>query len=170
MAILKERGLEIEDQAAIEGLSKAHLPGRMEIVHDNPRILVDGAHNAASVEALMRAIGQNIPYDSMVVIFGCQADKDVSGMLGHIRLGADKVIFTAAGSPRAMDPVELAAEYTERTGKMAQVAETLEDALDIAERAVTREDIICITGSFYLVGHAKKVVGKRYDTVVDALV
>ncbi|UCD28052.1 MAG: bifunctional folylpolyglutamate synthase/dihydrofolate synthase [Planctomycetota bacterium] len=170
MAILKERGLEIEDQAAIEGLSKARLPGRMEIVHDNPRILVDGAHNAASVEALMRAIGQNIPYDSMVVIFGCQADKDVSGMLGHIRLGADKVIFTAAGSPRAMDPVELAAEYTERTGKMAQVAETLEDALDIAERAVTREDIICITGSFYLVGHAKKVVDKRYDTVVDALV
>jgi len=166
MAVLKERGLEIEDQAAIEGLSKASLPGRMEIIHENPRILVDGAHNAASVEALMRAIGQNIPYDSMVVIFGCQTDKDVYGMLNHIRLGADKVIFTNATSPRAMDPAELAAEYIERTGKMAQVAETLEEALDIAERAVTREDVICITGSFYLVGHAKKMVGERYDSML----
>jgi dihydrofolate synthase/folylpolyglutamate synthase len=169
IAILKERGLEIDDQSAIEGLSKARLPGRMEIIHENPRILVDGAHNAASVEALMRAIGQNIPYDSMVVIFGCQADKDILGMLNHIRLGADKVIFTAAGSPRAVDPAELAAEYTERTGKMAQIAETLDEALDIAERAVTREDIICITGSFYLVGHAKKVVEKRYTALADAL-
>ncbi|MHC4673140.1 MAG: bifunctional folylpolyglutamate synthase/dihydrofolate synthase [Planctomycetota bacterium] len=169
IAILKERGLEIDDQSAIEGLSKARLPGRMEIIHEEPRILVDGAHNAASVEALMRAIGQNIPYDSMVVIFGCQADKDILGMLNHIRLGADKVIFTAAGSPRAMDPAELAAEYIERTGKMAQVAQTLNEALDIAERAVTREDIICITGSFYLVGHAKKVVDRRYIALADAL-
>jgi len=169
MAILKERGLEIDDQSAIEGLSKARLPGRMEIIHENPRIMVDGAHNAASIEALMRAIGQNIPYDSMVVIFGCQADKDVSGMLDHVRLGADKVIFTHARSPRAADPNELAADYIERTGKMAQVAEQLEDALDIAERAVTREDIICICGSFYLVGRAKKVVEQRYAELADAV-
>jgi len=104
----------------------------------------------------MRAIGQNIPYDSMVVIFGCNRDKDVSGMIRHLQLGADKVIFTSTGSPRTMDPAELAARYTERTGKMAQVADTLEEAMSIAVRAVTREDLICITGSFYLVGLAKR--------------
>jgi dihydrofolate synthase / folylpolyglutamate synthase len=161
MAVLKERGLPIDDQKAIEGLAKARLPGRMEIIHDSPRILVDGAHNAASVEALMRAIGQNIPYDSMVVIFGSRTDKDIRGMLRHIQLGADKVIFTNAGSPKAADPADLASEYAEQCGKMAQVAETLEEALEIAERAVTREDIICITGSFYLVGKAKAFVERR---------
>ena len=88
--------------------------------------------------------------------------KDMVGMLRHIQLGADKVIFTNAGSPKAADPAELAAEYAEQCGKMAQVAETLEEALDIAERAVTREDIICITGSFYLVGKAKQLVEQRY--------
>ncbi len=164
MAILKERGFVIDDQKAIEGLAKARLPGRMEMVHDDPRIMVDGAHNAASVEALMRAIGQNIPYDSMVVIFGCRSDKDIPGMLDHIQLGADKVIFTDAGSPRAADPHELAAQYMERSGKMAQVAPRLEDAFDIAERAVTREDMICVTGSFYLVGNAKALVASRYRT------
>lgn len=169
MVVLKEQGLEIDDQAAIEGLSNARLPGRMEIIHGDPRIMVDGAHNAASIDALMRAIGQSIPYDSMIVIFGCQADKDVTGMLNHVRLGADKVIFTHAKSPRAADPHELASEYSERTGKMAQVAETLDEALDIAERAVTREDIICICGSFYLVGHAKNVIEKRYEELAGAV-
>jgi dihydrofolate synthase/folylpolyglutamate synthase len=162
MAILKEKGLQIDDQMAIEGLAKTWLPGRMELVHEDPRILLDGAHNAASVEALMRAIGQNVTYDSMVVIFGCRMDKDISGMLSHIRLGADKVIFTNTGSPRSADPAELAAEYLERSGKMAQVAERFEEALDIAERAVTREDLICVTGSFYLAGRAKRIVEQRY--------
>lgn len=162
MSILKERGFPIEDQKAIEGLAKAHLPGRMEVIHNDPRIMVDGAHNAASVEALMRAIGQNVSYDSMVVIFGCRTDKDIPGMLDHIQLGADKVIFTGTGSPRSADPAELAAQYIERSGKMAQVAATLEEALDIAERAVTREDLVCVTGSFYLVGLAKKLVETRY--------
>ena len=49
-----------------------------------------------------------------------------------------------------------AEQYVEQFGKMAQVAETLEEALSIANRAVTKEDLICITGSFYLVGEAKK--------------
>ena len=156
---LKSRGFQIDDQKAIEGLSQVKLAGRMEMLPEDPRILADGAHNAASVEALMRAIGQNIPYDSMVVIFGCHADKDVDGMLSHIRLGADKAIFTTSGSPRSADPADLAAAYIEKTGKMAQVASTLKEALQIAIRAVTREDLICVTGSFYLVGELKRLLG-----------
>lgn len=153
---LKGRGIAISDSRAMEGLAKTVIPGRMEMVSQQPRVLVDGAHNAASVDAMMRAIGQHIPYDSMVVIFGCCADKDVNGMLERITSGADKVIFTKVDNIRSADPNELAARYIEQYGKMAQVAATLEDALAIANRAVTKEDLICITGSFYLVGEAKK--------------
>jgi len=92
----------------------------------------------------------------MVVIFGCCGDKDVSGMLERVTHGADKVIFTKVDNIRSADPNELAMRYTELYGKMAQVAPTLQDALAIAYRAVTKEDLICITGSFYLVGEAKK--------------
>jgi dihydrofolate synthase/folylpolyglutamate synthase len=153
---LKTRGFSINDSKAMEGLSKTAMPGRMEIISTNPRVLVDGAHNASSLDALMKAIGQHIPYDSMVVIFGCCSDKDVPGMLERITSGADKVIFTKVDSVRTANPDELAARYVELYGKMAQVARTLEEALAIANRAVTREDLICITGSFYLVGEAKK--------------
>ena len=153
---LKTRGIAINDNRAMEGLTKTTLPGRMEMISQTPRVVVDGAHNAASLDAAMKAIGQHIPYDSMVVIFGCCGDKDVAGMLERITSGADKVIFTKVNNIRTADPEELAARYVELYGKMAQVAGSLEEALGIANRAVTKEDLICITGSFYLVGEAKK--------------
>ncbi|MEA2708485.1 MAG: dihydrofolate synthase / folylpolyglutamate synthase [Phycisphaerales bacterium] len=153
---LKGRGFVINDMKAMEGLSKLVMPGRMEQISTDPRVIVDGAHNAASVDAFMRAIGQHVPYDSMVLIFGCCSDKDVTGMLEKITGGADKVIFTKVDNIRTADPNELAAQYTELYGKMAQVAGSLEEALAIANRAVTKEDLVCITGSFYLVGEAKK--------------
>jgi len=153
---LKSQGLKIDDALAMQGLAGVYLPGRMEIIRTDPRILVDGAHNAASVQALMRAIGQNVPYDSMVMVFGCAADKDIAGMMEQIASGADKVIFTrAANNPRAASPRELAEAYEERSGRVAQVTETLADAMRIALSAVSREDLICVTGSFYLVGEAK---------------
>jgi dihydrofolate synthase/folylpolyglutamate synthase len=158
---LKGRGIAINDARAMEGLAKVSVAGRMEMLSQTPRVLVDGAHNAASLDAVMRAIGQHIPYDSMVVIFGCCADKDVAGMLERITSGADKVIFTRIDSVRTADPDELAARYVELYGKMAQVAPSLEEALAIANRAVTKEDLICITGSFYLVGEAKKLFAAR---------
>ena len=157
---LKGRGVVINDSKAMEGLSKTVIPGRMEMLSTTPRVIADGAHNAASIDAMMRAIGQHVPYDSMVVIFGCCGDKDIPGMLERITSGADKVIFTNVDSVRTADPEELAARYIELYGKMAQVAATLEEALEIANRAVTKEDLICITGSFYLVGEAKKVFAK----------
>ena len=158
---LKSRGFAINDSKAMEGLAKTTIPGRMEMLSQTPRVIADGAHNAASIDALMRGIGQHIPYDSMVVIFGCCADKDVTGMLERIAAGADKVIFTRVDNIRTADPAELSARYIEQYGKMAQVAPTLDTALAIANRAVTKEDLICITGSFYLVGEAKKHFATR---------
>lgn len=155
---LKSRGFPIDDTKAMEGLSKAAISGRMEIIKQTPKIMVDAAHNAASVDALMRAIGQHVPYDSLVVIFGCCGDKDIEGMLGRIASGADKVIFTKVNSIRTANPHDLAMRYTEQYGKMAQVVENLDQALEIAYRAVTKEDLICITGSFYLVGEAKRKI------------
>jgi dihydrofolate synthase/folylpolyglutamate synthase len=156
---LKGQGMEISDQAAIQGLAGVYLPGRMEMVRDDPRVLVDGAHNAASMRALMRAIGQHIPYDSMVMVFGCAGDKDITGMMAEIATGADKVIFTqATNNPRAAKPRELAEVYEEITGRVGQVADDFADAVRIAHSAVSREDLICICGSFCLVGEAKAML------------
>ena len=153
---LKVQGYDIDIEKAIAGLSNVSLIGRMEIICKDPRIMIDGAHNAASIKALIHAIGQNIPYDSMVMLFGCNQDKDVEGMLRNLQYGADKVIFTRSNSPKAVSPQDLADMYTEICGKMFQTASSLGQALQLAKGAVGREDLICITGSFYLIGQAKK--------------
>jgi dihydrofolate synthase/folylpolyglutamate synthase len=154
---LRGTGFVLPDDKVISGLASTVLPGRMEQVWNEPRVIIDGAHNGASVQALMRALGAHIQYDSLVLIFGCGQDKDINEMLKQVSLGADKVIFTRAKSnPRAMDPDDLLARFSDISGKMAQVAPTLEDALRLAHRAVGREDLIVVTGSFYLAGEAKK--------------
>ncbi|MGA1267186.1 MAG: hypothetical protein ACO32J_08415, partial [Phycisphaerales bacterium] len=71
----------------------------------------------------------------------------------------DKVIFTrAASTPRAAAPEDLQKMFAERSGKMSQVARTLPEALELAIRAVSREDLIVVTGSFYLVGEALRIL------------
>jgi len=152
---LKSSGYKIDNEKATAGLHSVSLVGRMEMICDDPRIMIDAAHNAASIEVLMHAIGQNIPYDSMVVIFGCNNDKDVKGMLQKLQYGADKVIFTRSNSAKAMSPQDLVDMYTEICGKMCQAALSLGEALQLAKSAIGKEDLICITGSFYLIGQAK---------------
>jgi len=158
---LRERGFELDETTMIESLEGVVLPGRMEHIAVSPRVLIDGAHNPDSLRALMRSIGAHVPYDSMVVLFGCAEDKDIDGLLRELSLGADKIIFTrAAGNARACDPEDLARRFTEISGRMSQTASSLAAALDTAEHAVGREDLICVTGSFALAGEAKKYLQK----------
>lgn len=154
---LAERGFHTPENKVTLGLERTELPGRMEVVRAGHRLLLDVAHNEDSVRALVKAVGAHFSYDSMVVVFACCSDKDVPAMLQQISLGADKVIFTRiAGNPRTADPRELHRKFVELTGKMSQVAKDLPEALRIAARAAGRDDLICVTGSVYLVGEAKK--------------
>ncbi len=154
---LKTVGFDCPEEKITAGLAKTRIPGRMQLVWDRPRVLVDGAHNPAAMSALMRCVGAHVPYDSMVCVFGCCADKDVATLLDRVNLGADKVIFTRAQSnARAADPDELQRLFMERSGKMSQIARSLPEALELATRAVSREDLVCVTGSFYLVGETLK--------------
>lgn len=156
---LTRNGLEAPELKVLDGLESTTIPGRMELIQGEPSILLDGAHNPESLEALVQSIGSYINYDSMVVVFGCAADKDLDNTLEQVSRMGDKIIFTKAkGNPRAADPNELADQFAEITSKMYQVAETLEEAIDIARRAGGRGDLVCVTGSFYLVGEAKKLL------------
>lgn len=156
--ILRSKGFDTPEMKVINGLAGLKIPGRMELVWQRPRVLLDGAHNADSLKALIRSIGAHIPYDSMVLIFGCGEDKDVDSLLRTIALGADKIIFTRARkSPRAMDAEELRQRFNEVSpNKMCQVAPSFAEAMELAERAVGPGDLICVTGSFHLVGEAKR--------------
>ncbi len=154
---LKEHGFTVKEEQVFRGLQNTRIHGRMEKMWDTPRVYIDGAHNGASIEALIKSLGAHVKYDSLVMIFGCNDDKDVPAMLREVGLGADKVLFTKSKSNvRAAEPTSLETRFEAVSGKMAQVCPTLEDALGVASRAVGRDDLIVICGSFYLAGEARK--------------
>lgn len=160
---LCERGLHCSAEKIVEGIEATTLEGRFELVVRSPRIVVDGAHNPESIRALMRTLSAHMQYDSLVVVFGCAADKDFPLMLRHLAAGADKVIFTrATGNARAATPGELARKYHEVSGgKMLQTARDFEDAMELGLRAVTRDDVLCVCGSFYIAGEAKRWLNRK---------
>jgi dihydrofolate synthase/folylpolyglutamate synthase len=154
---LKSIGFDCPEEIVTKGLVRTSIKGRMDLVWDQPRIILDGAHNPEALGALMRCVGSHVPYDSMVCIFGCAQDKDVDGLLTALNLGADKVIFTkAVNSPRACETEDLRRRFTELSGKMCQTAPNIKAAIKLAVRAVSREDLVCVTGSFHLVGETMK--------------
>lgn len=159
---LSERGFDLPPSKVVLGLEQTRIPGRMEMIWRQPKVMVDGAHNPAALTALSKSIGAHVQYDSLIVIFGCAADKDIDKMLHSVAHTGDKVIFTRVkGNARAADPADLARRFAEQSGKMCQVASDLTEALKLAQRAAARDDLILITGSFYLVGEAKKLLMDR---------
>ena len=154
-------GFETPEVRVAEGLARTRRHGRAELIWDNPRIIIDGAHTRDSVGALVRAIGAHTRYDSMVVVFGCAADKDIDGLLEEISRGADKIVFTKSSNPRAVDPELLRSRFTALTGKMSQVEPDVKAAINTAARALGKGDLMCVTGSFYIAGEAKKLFDEK---------
>ena len=159
---LRDRGFEIKESDAARGMAKTPNLGRTEQVWKSPRIIIDGAHTPESVTALLKSLGQHIKFDNLIVIFGCAADKDIPGMLRRLAAGADKVVFTQAiASPRAADPKDLQRRFSDLSGMMCQSALNVKDAVNLAAKAAGRDDVICITGSFYIAGEAKRLLSEK---------
>lgn len=159
---LRAIGYELPERQVVAGLEQINRQGRLEQILDKPRIVIDGAHTPSSVKMALKAVGAHLNYDSLIVIFGCASDKDIGGMLAELDRGADKVIFTrASGNPRAVDPQELLSRFSGAHEAMASAMPTVKDAINDAARAVTGNDLILITGSFYLAGEAKRLVESR---------
>ncbi|MEO1583505.1 MAG: folylpolyglutamate synthase/dihydrofolate synthase family protein [Planctomycetota bacterium] len=162
-------GFDAPEIRVAEGLAQTRRSGRLETIWQRPRVVIDGAHSPDSIASLVKTIGAHIHYDSMVVVFGCASDKDIDAMLTGIGRGADKIIMTrAARNPRSCDPAILAERYEELCGKTAQVELSVKDALNTAAQAVRQDDLICVTGSFYIAGEAKRLFNDKAAHTVTA--
>ncbi len=159
---LRAHGLETPERQVALGLEHTSSSGRLEMIWEEPRILIDGAHTPESVEATIKAVGAHIRFDSMVVVFGCAADKHIDEMLRRAAIGADKLILTrSSDNPRAADAEDLARRLAGLAGvgsRMAQVIPNVKDAVNTAVRAVGKDDLVLVTGSFYLAGEVKRLL------------
>jgi len=155
--LLRLYDIVISSIAIKEGLENARWAGRMQFVHKNPHLLLDGAQNAASAQALKAAISMLLTPKKSILILGVSSDKDVEGICQHLCRHQDSIIITQAQTPRAMDVDELEKRMV-RFQKIITKTTNVEEALNIAVEKADPEDLIVVAGSLYLIGEVFKLL------------
>jgi dihydrofolate synthase/folylpolyglutamate synthase len=159
---------ELDIEAVRAGFSNVTSPGRCEVVHRDPTIILDAAHNPHGAAALADTIQSEFTFDDVIGIFSPMGDKDVRGILLELEQVMDSVIVTANSSPRAMQVSELELIAAEIFGiDRVFAADTLADAIDKAVRDSIRplsEDTIgiLITGSVVTAGESRTILRKKF--------
>jgi dihydrofolate synthase/folylpolyglutamate synthase len=134
---------------AVKKLTGLH--GRWEVIHKNPLVVLDVAHNEGGIRQLIQQINQSI-FNQLHIVFGMVKDKDPNKVLNQLPTTA-KYYFTKAQIPRALEENELqkkAATYHLNGDAYPKVSEALEAALLRA----SKEDMIIVCGSVFVVGEA----------------
>jgi dihydrofolate synthase/folylpolyglutamate synthase len=156
----------LDVEAVRAGFAAASSPGRLEVVRRSPTIVLDGAHNVASAQALVAALTDAFQFDVLVGVVGVLADKDAHAMLSVLEPVLNTIVVTQSTSPRARPADELAAAAVEVFGAdRVEVAPRLDDAIDAAVRLV-EEDAelggggVVVTGSLTTVGEARHLLGR----------
>ncbi len=151
--MLGTKGLKVSLQNFQKGIENSVWPGRMHLVYEDPRILLDGAHNPAAIRALVRAVRTGYKYLRLITVIGIMEDKDIDGLLQGIVPVSDYVIFTRPLYSRAADPNILAAK-ADRFKKPGKVIQPLAAALTTAKDMAQPQDLVLVTGSLFTVGEA----------------
>ncbi|MCI0398853.1 MAG: bifunctional folylpolyglutamate synthase/dihydrofolate synthase [Chloroflexi bacterium] len=137
-----------------EGLATVQWPGRLQQLYQGngaPTLLVDSAHNVDSARKLAWALAHDYTYQRLWLVLGATADKDVPGILRILLPLASGTIMTSSGHPRAVEPGQLLRLATE-LGYEAQASPTVAEAVAAAWQAAGPGDLICVTGSIFVVG------------------
>jgi len=150
---LEEKGFKISTQDIRRGLEHIPWHGRMQVVRENPTIVLDGAHNPAAALALAKAMKSAFMYRRLILVVGVMADKDMGGILRNLVPISDHVIYTRPVYPRAADP-EILAHEAAPINKPGEVVQSLTGALDRARAMAGPQDLILISGSLFMVGEA----------------
>jgi len=159
---LRRSGLTITDDHVANGLKQVRWPARLEIVGRRPWIVLDCAHNTASIQAMVDTLRETFPAERRVVIFGASGDKDVPGMLERLAPNFDHFVLTQfQKNPRAVAPEDLAKMLSGIRAVSCEVQRLLADALQAARRWARSDDLIAITGSIFLAGEMRPMLVKE---------
>lgn len=169
-ALLRQLGAtewSVPETAIRAGLRQARCPARVEVIQREPLVIMDAAHNAASVTALLQSLDELDAQSQRLLIFGTTRDKDVSGMLALLLPKFQHVLFTRyINNPRAIAPEELAAMAQQAiSGKFGREIETAATPAEAWQRARTLQStygLTCITGSFFLAAELRPIIESHY--------
>jgi dihydrofolate synthase/folylpolyglutamate synthase len=149
----------LEARAIAEGLKKASIPARFELVSRRPPIVLDGAHTPESIHLCLETVRRLFP-GPRVLLFACAQDKRHGEMAAQLAPHFEEIIVTKPGSFKASDPAAAHRSFLEE-GYSAELEEDTQAAIGTAVGAAReRGAMLLVTGSFYLCAEAKNWLAK----------
>ena len=163
-------GFPVEEPVIRAGLQEVDWPGRLEYfclsktdgrrvdcgAADARRYLLDGAHNPAGIATLLDALENDFQYDRLILVWTAMSDKEYAKVLPGVARHAQVIVFTRLEYERCARPEDMRDKLPAEIRSRAVCEPTLDGALARAAALAGRDDLICIAGSLYLVGEARK--------------
>jgi len=161
VCLLRELGFEVNDNQIAEGLVQTQLPGRIECLSESPTVIVDVAHNEASAKALIQVLNERFGRKKVRMIYASSGDKDHAAVLAQLASRSSHIWLTKfRDSPRVMHPDQLLeiARLVNADVPEPSALQTMENALDAFSRALETtetDEVLVITGSFFIAAEFK---------------
>ncbi len=153
---LKKKGWKISENGIRAGLKNVEWRGRLELLCEDPTIVVDSAHNPMGIDTLVDALNTIYKYRSLILIFGVLKDKDYRKMFQKIAPLANRIILTKPLSDRALEP-EAILSLPQSKNKEIEIIPIIRKALFHAIKIATKNDIVVAAGSIYFAGEVLRI-------------
>jgi dihydrofolate synthase/folylpolyglutamate synthase len=160
---LDHYGFSMDIPTIRDGFSRTFWPGRFEVLRKEPPVIVDSAHNPASIGKLRETISEFFPDQELILVFGISEDKQLDGMFAEILPRTAHLICTQADHPRAMDPekmADLARVYDCEVTSISNVGEALAKALSLVDQG----QVVVVAGSIFVAASARIAWFENLDT------
>lgn len=163
LALWREFGYDISDDAILQGLADARMPARIEVLRRHPLLLLDGCHNPDGAKMLAATLTRADFEENLVGVLGVLADKDYKNMLSDLAPCFAKIYTVTPNCPRALSAEELQKEARFHTDAEAadSVADAIRKAVDYADENNLAGVVVC--GSLYLAAEARPLLLKEAE-------
>ena len=152
---LKECGLNIKEKHLRKGLETVSWEGRLETVSSHPTVVLDCAHNEESVRNMTIELRKNFKFSRCLIVLGLMQDKKIDEVIKILSQLGDHFFLVPVNPPRGETPDNLA-EKLKIYNKPSRIFETFSNAFQAVKQIASQNDLICITGSIFLVAKAKE--------------
>ncbi|WP_430504763.1 dihydropteroate synthase [Haloparvum sp. PAK95] len=150
----------LPDDAARDGLARAHWPGRFEVLGTEPYVVLDGAHNPAACATLSDTLS-TYEYDDLHLVFAAMHDKDHAGSVEGLPT-PDAVYTCEPDLERAEDPDVLATVFEEAGVDDVHTGASVQGALRRARERAGPDDCVLLTGSLFAVAEARATYTRQF--------
>src|SRR5699024_1251408 len=156
LRLLHEQGMNLKEEAVQRGLASSVLPGRFEIIHSQPVIVLDSAHNVAGMEAFLATLSQEFPGYRKVLLFAGFKDKQLQEMLQVTEKYVDEVVLTTFDHPRAAS-VRTLEEIAQHIPRKV-VLDWKKTVTSMMAEEKTGNTVFCITGSLHFITEIRRFI------------